>query len=203
MSKKFTLAIESGIQGGSVSLFKNDQEIDFWIGKAEISKAEDLLDQISVILKNNNVPNPDLIAVSNGPGSATGLRIGLATALGLTKALNSRMVRVPFFQAVLFDKKPDSPLLLAVSVGKKMVAWQIVENISDFQTETSENFELERNDIFQRVLTTRKFSSAIINRDLESLAADILTTEDSKQLSVMNDKLASYIGLVGNYEKYG
>jgi len=40
------------------------------------------------------------VAVSSGPGSFTGLRIGMSTAKGLCKALNVPIVAVPTFEAV-------------------------------------------------------------------------------------------------------
>lgn len=42
----------------------------------------------------------DAIAISIGPGSFTGLRIGLSTAKGLAFALDKRLVAVPTFDAI-------------------------------------------------------------------------------------------------------
>ena len=43
----------------------------------------------------------EAIAVSSGPGSFTGLRIGFATAQGLARAVGSAIVPVPTFEALL------------------------------------------------------------------------------------------------------
>ncbi len=45
------LAIETASAGGSISLLRNNVEIDKWSGASVISKSEDVLDEISALLK--------------------------------------------------------------------------------------------------------------------------------------------------------
>ena len=54
----------------------------------------------------------DAIAVSGGPGSFTGLRIGLATAQGLALSLGINIVRVPTFEVLLFQNSCYSAVAL-------------------------------------------------------------------------------------------
>ena len=101
--RDFVLAMETAVGGGSLSLFRDGKEIDFWIGEAKISKAEDLLIQLSNLLEKNNVLKEEIktIFVSKGPGSFTGLRIGAATAKGLEKSLMCECYGVYLFEAML------------------------------------------------------------------------------------------------------
>lgn len=46
-----------------------------------------------------NIDSLDVIAVSKGPGSYTGLRIGISTAKGLSMATDARLVGVPTLEA--------------------------------------------------------------------------------------------------------
>jgi tRNA threonylcarbamoyl adenosine modification protein YeaZ len=91
--EKIVLAIESAIAGGSLSLIRGDSEIGNWIGSADVSKAEEMLVNIDAMLTACSVSKHDLdlIAVSAGPGSFTGIRIGIATALGLRTGLDIPM----------------------------------------------------------------------------------------------------------------
>lgn len=83
-----TIAIESAIRSGSVSIFRGGDEIDYWIGSKAVSRAEDLLAEISRLLTKNQIEKNEIemIAVSNQFGSFTGIRIGLSTALGISRS---------------------------------------------------------------------------------------------------------------------
>ncbi len=141
------LAIESAVQGGSISLLKGDTEIDFRVGDAGISRAEDILAGIEEILKTNNIERSelDLIAVSTGPGSYTGIRIGIATAIGLKNALNINAAGVPVLTAMAVNLAPAGNVVAAVPIGKRDVCWRLPPG--DLMTGTDNDFlELTRRD---------------------------------------------------------
>lgn len=54
-------------------------------------------------MTDTDVSEFDAIAVSGGPGSFTGLRIGSATAKGLAYALNVPVVNVPTLEAMAYN----------------------------------------------------------------------------------------------------
>ncbi|MDR6292401.1 MULTISPECIES: tRNA (adenosine(37)-N6)-threonylcarbamoyltransferase complex dimerization subunit type 1 TsaB [Inquilinus] len=59
----------------------------------------------------------DLFGVTTGPGSFTGLRVGLATVGGLALGAGRRIVGIPSFDAVLADLDPvaDGTILVALN----------------------------------------------------------------------------------------
>lgn len=67
--------------------------------------SEKLMPMISTLLKNAdmNLDDVGLIAVSMGPGSFTGLRIGLTIAKGLAVGRNIQIIPVPTFDALAFQ----------------------------------------------------------------------------------------------------
>lgn len=81
------LAIDTSTRRGSVALYLSStgEVLEF---TADVKKvhAERLLPSVDFILNQSgfHIKEIDLIAVSTGPGSFTGLRIGLATAKGLS-----------------------------------------------------------------------------------------------------------------------
>jgi tRNA A37 threonylcarbamoyladenosine modification protein TsaB len=127
-SKKLTLAIETAIDGGSLSIFDGQTEIDFWIGKDGISKAEDILENISRLFKANEITgeNIEQIIISSDVGSATGLKIGMATAKGLAKSFSCRLVVTSLIDSLAHDISTDKVdrYVIALPVGKNNVFHQ-------------------------------------------------------------------------------
>tara|TARA_B110000014_G_C20052048_1_gene547316 strand:- start:222 stop:899 length:678 start_codon:yes stop_codon:yes gene_type:complete len=93
----YILHIETSTKVCSVALGGNGNLIGY---KEEISEkyihAERLTILINELIQENNISFNDLsaIAVSKGPGSYTGLRIGVSTAKGLCYALNIPLISI-------------------------------------------------------------------------------------------------------------
>lgn len=127
-SKKLTLAIETAIDGGSLSLLKGQIELDFRIGKNGISKAEDILENICGLFEANKVTgeNIDLIIISSDVGSVTGLKIGMATARGLTKAFSSRLAAASLIDSLvkIISKDNADKYVIVLPVGKNNIFYR-------------------------------------------------------------------------------
>ncbi|HEX6280031.1 MAG TPA: tRNA (adenosine(37)-N6)-threonylcarbamoyltransferase complex dimerization subunit type 1 TsaB [Pyrinomonadaceae bacterium] len=113
------LAIESAVSGGSLALFRATEVIAARAGSESISRAEDLIPNVLSLLEEAKVSKADLdrIAVSLGPGSYTGLRIGVATAMGLARGLGISFVGVPLLNA-LTPTIPKHVIMAVVPMGK-------------------------------------------------------------------------------------
>ena len=92
--KNIILSIETAAGGGSLTLYRDEAEIDRWAGAKDVSKAEDILEQISDLLKKNKIEKKQIrsINVSSRSGSLTGTKICLAIAKGLSSALAIEVV---------------------------------------------------------------------------------------------------------------
>jgi len=120
------LAIESAISGGSISLQRHGAEIAGWVGESSVSRAEDLLANVDDLIKKHGVSRDelDLIAVSAGPGSFTGIRIGIATALGLRMGLGMQMASESALKAIAYTQPANERLTVAVPAGREAVCVQ-------------------------------------------------------------------------------
>ena len=67
--------------------------------------SQTLMPMVDTVLKQlgTGLEEIDAIAVSSGPGSFTGLRIGAASAKGLAMALNKPVISVPTLEALAYD----------------------------------------------------------------------------------------------------
>lgn len=142
------LAIESAINGGSLSLLRDGVELSHWIGSASVSKAEELLVNIDAMLRTSGVSKNEInmIAVSAGPGSFTGIRIGVATALGLKNGLGIEMSSVSALTAMAAATEMQGALVIAVPTGRNAICIQEFTSngdlspVSDPRTITEEVF---------------------------------------------------------------
>jgi len=117
--KNIVLSIETSVQGGSISILENEKEVDFWQGSGSISKSEDILEEISRLLKKNTIEKNQIkqIVISRGPGSFTGTRIGLAIALGLKKSLNCDICGVSVLEAMTLKSNWNKNIITAIPIG--------------------------------------------------------------------------------------
>ena len=88
------LAIDTTAQFGSLALFSAPESVDELLLHAPEGFGHILYQQIDRILKRNQltIGNIDVFAVASGPGSFTGVRIGLAAAKGLSEATGKPLI---------------------------------------------------------------------------------------------------------------
>jgi len=98
------LSIETATPVCSVALAKDNNVLGIKESTKKNSHAEIVTIFIDELLKENNVVFGDLdaIAVSKGPGSYTGLRIGVSTAKGMCYALDIPLISVNTLQSLAF-----------------------------------------------------------------------------------------------------
>lgn len=101
------LSIDVSGPKGLVILSENGIYIDSICNTNPMEHASFLQPAISTLLDSNNRQMTQLaaVALSNGPGSYTGLRVGLASAKGLCYALNIPLITINSLQLAAFAIK--------------------------------------------------------------------------------------------------
>ena len=97
------LSFETATRRASVAVLRGTQILHAWRGSGvAASQSVELLPQIEIALQTSGVALRDLAfcAVAVGPGSFTGLRVGLATAQGLADTLGLPLVGVSTLDAL-------------------------------------------------------------------------------------------------------
>ena len=107
------LAIETTSRLASVAIRDNEGKITEEGSKEPLSHLQNLMPMIDALLTRCQLQLDDigLIAVSVGPGSFTGIRIGIATAKALAQFLGTKIIAVPTLQAMAYNHPDFSGLL--------------------------------------------------------------------------------------------
>lgn len=111
-NNKPILAIETSSDICSASIFYDNTKYSEVNLKLKNIHSEKLLEIIEQLLKINHINLGDLmcIAVSSGPGSFTGLRIGMSAAKGLAFGAHLPIISVPTFEASALQVSEYLPL---------------------------------------------------------------------------------------------
>lgn len=115
------LGIESASLVASVAIVEDDRLVAEYSVNHKKTHSQTLLPMIDEIIKmtDTDLSTLDAVALSNGPGSFTGLRIGSATAKGLGLALNLPVVEVPTIDAMAYTMFGNDRLICPVLDAKR------------------------------------------------------------------------------------
>jgi tRNA threonylcarbamoyladenosine biosynthesis protein TsaB len=125
----YILNIETATKNCSVALAKDGKTILCKeIAEEGYSHAERLHVFIEAIIKEAGIALQDLsaIAVSQGPGSYTGLRIGVSAAKGLCYALDIPLIAVDTLQALAAQVTISSGLIIPMIDARRMEVYSAI-----------------------------------------------------------------------------
>jgi tRNA threonylcarbamoyladenosine biosynthesis protein TsaB len=96
------LALDTTTRAGSIAVFRRGRVESVFVGDPKRSHGERLPGDIGALLEQVGlrVPEIDLYAVVSGPGSFTGLRVGIAAIQGLALAQQKKVVAVAALEAL-------------------------------------------------------------------------------------------------------
>jgi universal bacterial protein YeaZ len=99
------LAIETTGAEASVAVIDEKGEVSMEASDQKLSHLQNLMPMTDILLKKRGllINDMDYIAVSEGPGSFTGIRIGVSSARALAQALELKTIGVPTLQAFLYN----------------------------------------------------------------------------------------------------
>ena len=107
------LAIESSSQVAGAAIVDEERIISECVLNKGLKHSEVLMPIIDSVFSMGDVEvsDIDLFAVSKGPGSFTGLRIGIATAKGLAQSVNRPVIGVPTLDGLAYNIQYTSHII--------------------------------------------------------------------------------------------
>ena len=162
------LALETSARVGSVALFEDDRLVAHESFAHGLQNAARLLPLIDQLCKTHHLAPRDigLVAVSIGPGSFTGLRIGVTLAKTLCYATGAKLVAVPSLQVLAANAPANARYIMPILDARRGQVFAAV-----YQRADSENTK-----------------AAIGNR--QSAIGNFLTEHLPPELSPLADLLA-------------
>jgi tRNA threonylcarbamoyladenosine biosynthesis protein TsaB len=193
------LNIETATTNCSVSISKDGKTVFLKEdNNKNYSHAESLHLFIDAVLKESNTTLADIdaIAVSKGPGSYTGLRIGVSAAKGLCFALNKPLISVPTLQALAHQVKVENGFVVSMLDARRMEVYSSIFDSHYNQIRDTEAEILDENSFIEYLENSKVY---FIGNGVEK-TKDILAHPNAV---FIEDKLpsANEMGLLA-YNKY-
>jgi tRNA threonylcarbamoyladenosine biosynthesis protein TsaB len=121
------LSFNTATMGGSVCLVRGEQVLASRFGDPSVSHSSSLLADIDSTLQAASVSlrDVDLLAAAAGPGSFTGLRIGVASIKALSLALRRPCFGIPTLHAVAHGAGTSNATVAVLPAGRGEVFAQL------------------------------------------------------------------------------
>jgi tRNA threonylcarbamoyladenosine biosynthesis protein TsaB len=130
------LSVETATLAGAVAVSRGEQIIASLAGDKNTSHSNTLLREIETVLNSagRTLAELDLFAVATGPGSFTGLRIGIATVKGLSFTLGRCCIPIPTLEAIAHSAGVCERVVAALPAGRGEVFAQMFSVSADAVT---------------------------------------------------------------------
>ena len=165
------LAFESSAKSASVALVKDGALLSQYSQCSALTHSRTLLPMAEDMLKNAEVKlsEVDLIAVAHGPGSFTGIRIGVSTVKGLSWAADKPCVGVSTLEAMAWHGLMAGGYVCPVMDARRQQVYNALFKIEDGKP--------------QRITDDRPIALAQLADEVRSLNAPVLLVGDGAALT--------------------
>ncbi len=153
------LNIDTALDTGSFCISSHTEVLSFGLNQTRNDQAGWLHHAIQQGLERKHLSLKDIeaVAVSNGPGSYTGLRVGLATAKGLSYALNIPLICVSTLQIMAHAVKEQAADLICPMIDARRM--EVFTALYDNKNNTYQN-------PFATILNNNSFTDLLNNRQI-------------------------------------
>ena len=133
IAEPLILSVETATLSGSVALSRGEVILAAFAGDSGVSHSNTLLNDIDKLLNEAHIDlsDVDLFAVATGPGSFTGLRIGIATVKALAATLDRPCAGIPTLQAVALAAGESHHSVALLPAGRGEVFAQLFSVTKD------------------------------------------------------------------------
>ena len=170
------LAIDSSAKSSSVAIIEDEKILSEFYLNNGLTHSHTLAPMIKNILDNTNLSlnEIDAFAVSNGPGSFTGIRIGISIVQGMAMVLNKPCVPVSTLYSMAFNNLDTDYIICASMDARRNQVYNAL-------------FETNGN-LITRLTPDRAISIDELSLELKNLGKKVIFVGDGADLCYNNMK---------------
>ena len=172
------LSLDSSAVTASVALTDGDRVIKSEFVNSGLTHSETLLPMVKRVMGDNEFSSLDAVAITAGPGSFTGVRIGVATVKGIAFAGNIPCYGVSTLEAIAYNFVAENCVVCAVMDARRMQFYNAifkVENgiVSRFTPDRAISIDDLREEL-------KQYDSVIIAGDGAALCSQNIALDNCK-----------------------
>lgn len=172
------LSLDSSAVTASVALTDGDRVIKSEFVNSGLTHSETLLPMVKRVMGDNEFSSLDAVAITAGPGSFTGVRIGVATVKGIAFAGNIPCYGVSTLEAIAYNFVDEICVVCAVMDARRMQFYNAifkVENgiVSRFTPDRAISIDDLREEL-------KQYDSVIIAGDGAALCSQNIALDNCK-----------------------
>ncbi len=175
------LSLDSSAVTASVALTDGDRGIKSEFVNSGLTHSETLLPMVKRVMGDNEFSSLDAVAITAGPGSFTGVRIGVATVKGIAFAGNIPCYGVSTLEAIAYNFVDENCVVCAVMDARRMQFYNAI-------------FKVE-NGIVSRITPDRAISIDDLREELKQYDSVIIAGDGaalcSQNIALDNCKIAA------------
>ena len=153
------LSIDTSSKICTVAVLENERLLKEYSQNNGLTHSETLMPIIQNVFNDLNISlkDIDLIVCDKGPGSFTGIRIGVATALGFSDSLSIKAIGISSLEALAYNVKNDGVICSLIDAKNDNVYVGVFEKID-------KNYILRRKFSAEKIMNVlNEFKSAEYN----------------------------------------
>lgn len=125
------LSVESSAVTASAALAQDDKILKSEFINKGLTHSETLLPLVEKVMEGRKYSELDAIAVSSGPGSFTGVRIGVAAVKGLAFPNDTPCISVSSLEAIAYNFTDENGIVCAVMDARRMQFYNALFEVKD------------------------------------------------------------------------
>jgi len=136
------LGIDSSTQVNTIALLQDGQLLCEAVLNTSKNHSQRLMPMIDILLKEAGleIKNIDGVAISSGPGSFTGLRIGMATGKALAWSLGKPVVGIPSLDGIAFNVQGAAGTICPILNARRNQVYTAIYRISKGELERTSDY---------------------------------------------------------------